>query len=519
MTPAEINDARESIVGIVDRLGRIALAVSMSGVYFKNTEGQVNELAPQYFSELEALSDDQAIPPGFNQTAFAAIQHAVRRLGKGTEAGDSARAVVEIGALLAPELLPLNLTLLATERSVSVNLAELPRPAEFDQVKRRAVLTALRTQTIARRVVNDGDGSRTPVSETVAIHPLVHEILQRSYLDEVPPGHLESQCAVFMYFLVGWLGVVRDQGEFFAVEQLRLHANALLQLIADNEPLTSLGPQNRRVFSYVKALLEAELSTCAANRGRLQEAVRLGLAAAKSLSPYLTEPPARGISMKILADILSDLSMGEVPPEQLLTIATPLLAACREAESSQNEGIRAYAYVYAGEAVRSLSRIEIYRGSPMLVSVRGLFTEIVARDPAGDASNAAQDARINSLYDAGQFEELLAFIEPLIEENRSQDNAIMLEAVRIVCQLHTGPLEEVTFAINDLVGRSPHGNYLLLSLSEALKKIGRELHRVIQAQPGLRERIQPVLDRVLARYYELVELAVLTTDVRYGVAW
>jgi hypothetical protein len=120
----------EPISDMVNRLGRIPLAISMSGIYFKNAEGKLSELAAQYFSDLAALADTYSIPPGFHQTAFAAIQHAVRSLGKGTPAADTygrrARAVIEIGSLLAPELLPLNLILPATAESVVTNLATCP---------------------------------------------------------------------------------------------------------------------------------------------------------------------------------------------------------------------------------------------------------------------------------------------------------------------------------------------------------------------------------------------------------
>src|SRR5262245_15493140 len=53
---------------------------------------------------------------------------------------------------------------------------------------------------------------------------------------------------------------MRDKGEYFAVEQLRLHANALLALVDDNTPMPSLSPQYARVYTYAKTLLQAELS-------------------------------------------------------------------------------------------------------------------------------------------------------------------------------------------------------------------------------------------------------------------
>ena len=512
---AELDATRDSIREIVVRLGLVPLAVSMSAIYFRNTEGQLAELALQYFSDLDALADDASIPPGFPTTAFAAIQHASRSLTKGTRTGElygrSARAVVEIGCLLAPELLPLNFILQATAESVQVNLAKLPVPTEVDRTIRRGVLSALRTQSIAQRVVNDGEGNRTPVSETVAAHPLVHEILRRSYLAAVPSGYLESQCTVFMYFLVGWLGQLRDQAEFFAVEQLRLHANALLTLIVENEPMSSLSTQNHRVYTYAKALLRAELSTCAASRGRLQEALELGHAATQDLAPWLHEQSARLIRAKILSNMIGDLSIGEADPETVAALVDPLLVAVREAEANADESKRRVGYTIAAETFSYLNRTDLHRNSPLLVDARTELADIANRDPSPNPGGAIQNNLTNRLYEAGQFDELLRHAVQWREANSSVENGVLLDALVIVCQLHTGAIDDALATIDALVSTTVHANYVLLSLHEALKKVGRELHRVIPALPGDRDRLQPALERVLERYNELGGLATGST--------
>lgn len=509
--PAELDASRDSIRDIVVRLGLVPLAVSMSAIYFKNTEGLLDELTVQYFIELDALADDASIPPGFPTTAFAAIQLASRRLARGQQTGElygrSARAVVEIGCLLAPELLPLNFILQATAESVEVNLANLPVPAEVDQTVRRGVLSALRTQSIAQRVVNDGEGNRTPVSETVAIHPLVHEILRRSYLAAVPPGVLEMQSTAFMYFLVGWIGKLRDQGDYFAVEQLRIHADALLKLIVENEPMSSFSTQHRRVYAYAKALLRAELSTCAASRGRLQEALELGHAAIEDLEPWTHEQHARLIRAKILSNMIGDLSIGEAAPEAVAALMDPLLMTVREAEASPDASKRRVGYTIAAETLSYLNRTDIHRTSPLLVSAITELAAIVNRDPSPDQGGVIQNNLANRLYEAGQFEELLRHVLQWREANSSFENGVLLDALVIVCQLHTAAVDEALAAIDTLVSTTVHANYVLVSLHEALKKVGRELYRVIPALPGDRDRLQAALHRVLERYYALSTLA------------
>jgi hypothetical protein len=482
ITPEAVDGLRKPISDIANHLGRLPLAVSMSGIYFKNTEGQLSELAAQYFSDLAALADTLSIPPGFHDTAFAAIQLAVRSLGKGTPAGDvygrRARAVLEIGSLLAPELLPLNLILPATAESVLTDLANLPEPSEVDATLRRGVLSVLRTQTIAQRVINDEQGYATPASETVAFHPLVHDILQACYLEEVPPGQLQAQSMTLMYFLLGWLRPLRIAGEYFAVEQLRLHAEALLQLVNDREPLSSYSPQNARVYAYTKAMLQTELSACQASRGKLQAAYDLGNAAVQNLAAYAYEPPARLITMIMLDDIIKHLSMAEAPPELIAMFSTALLPAIYEAESDDRDDVRSLGYDVAGDTFIAINRTEVYRNSPLLRYITAQLDQIDARDPSRVAREATRLKRINELYDAGQFQQILEELPAWRAANESPENALVLDGLEIVGQLHTDAIDTALEGIQRLLAVKPHGEHLAVALFETLKKVARELHRV-----------------------------------------
>ena len=220
--------SREVVADIVSRLKYVPLAVSMAGVYFKNAEGTLDELSTAYFEQLDALDDMRAIPAGFDRTAFQAIQWAVRNLGQGlvsTEERRRAAGILYHAALLAPELLPLNFIIAASPESVDINLAEHPEPTIADPRISRSVISTLRTQSMAQRVMNlDEAGTQNAASETIAIHPLVHEILQITYLDKIPPGRLQEQALIIMYHLLGWIEAMRSESEFFALDQLLLHA-------------------------------------------------------------------------------------------------------------------------------------------------------------------------------------------------------------------------------------------------------------------------------------------------------
>jgi hypothetical protein len=503
-----VEEFRGPISDIVNRIGRVPLAVSMTGIYFANTQGQLSELAAQYVSALEALSDAYAIPSGFHKTAFVAINYAVRSLGKGTPSGDiygrRARAVMHIGSLLAPELVPLNFILPATADSVQADLANLPRPTEADPVLRRGVLSILRTQTIAHRVVvNDDGGKTTLVSDTVAIHQLVHDILRESYLAEVPPGQLQAQAMTLMYYLVGWIGALRSAGEYFAVEQLRLHAESLLKLVNDREPLPSLSPQAARVYTYAKALLQAELSTCQASRGNLQDAYDLGRAAAQNLSKFAHEQAARVITVKILARMIKDLALAESPPELLAIFSTAVMPAVLEAETDSRSSVRDFAYDAAGDLFFSLSRTETYRNSSALIGIREQLEEIEARDPTPAGREATQLRLINQLYESKDFQQMLDFLPEWRASGDSLEGTVIVDGIEIVAQLHTDAVDEALQGVDRLLDVKTYGNYLSMSLIESLGKVARELNKVAAMLEEDRPRLEEARDKVMSRWTEL----------------
>ena len=504
---AALDDSRQVIAGIVGRLGLIPLAVSMAGLYFQNTEGNLHELANGYFDGLESLDDSYAVPPGFDKTAYAAVRHAVDHLGVGTKQGEryrrDAQAVLYMGSLLAPELLPLNLLLPASAKSFNLDLAQLPEPSEADATLRRAVVSTLRTQTIAHRVVNAEFGGVTLASETLAVHPLVHEILQHSYIESLPPGQLEMAATVLMAFLTGWLGTMRTSGQFFATEQLRVHAEALHDLVRRHEPLASYSVRQRRVHAYAKALMLAEMGTCQASRGNLQSAVELNIEAAQTLSSYQHETAARRIAMKLVADILTDLSFADAPSQLLAERARGLVPALTEAENDRHKSIRDLAYTLAGEAALMLRRVEAYRECSELQKIATQLDEIGFRDPTPSKRPHTVSLRLNALYEAGEFAEILGVLPEFRATARLIYEVTLLDAAEIVALLHINRTEQALMCLDRFLGIDPYGNHLTIVIRDGLTKIAKSLHMLQTEKNGSGADLLNALERVLARYERL----------------
>ena len=391
LDPEQEDEHLSVLTEIVQVLGHAPLAVSMAGIYFRNADGTVGELAAQYFEDLAALDDDLSVPAGFNKTAFKAIQHSVASLGKNDASGHglTARAILEMGSLLAPEQIPLNLMVpIASALERTLDVAEVPRPAEAEPPLRRGVIAALRSQSIARRVV-DEKHTAGPTSETITLHPLVHQILRLSRLAALPPGQLESDASVLMHFLRGWLGASRAKGDYFATELLRMHSEVLLSVIKEHEPLESYTRQSLRCYLYTKALLEGELSTCHASRRRFDLSLELGQAAGTTLAALAAEPTARTLAATIAVNMITDLSFAQAPAPVLASIASATLPAVIEGVADERMSIRDMSYNSAGELKTMLNRTSEYQADPELQDIRTRIEALLACDPDRDARPSA----------------------------------------------------------------------------------------------------------------------------------
>ena len=288
------NEPSDAIKDIVARLALIPLAIAMAALYFRNAAGTVGELSAGYFAQLDALEDIGSIPPGFDRTAFAAIEHAVRHLGAGIVGHDRqdvsmVQAMLYRASLLAPDMIPLNYMIASMPESVEMSLGRLPEPSFADGAQRRRYISIMRTQSIAHRVLLlDDDGEQNEASDTIDIHPLVHEILQRLFVREIPPIRLSEQITMMMYFLHGWIAHARTRNQYFVVDQLAAHAVSLLRFIDQLDSLPTRNHQHARMLLYTKSWLKLEVSTCRMSRGDVYTSVNL---AREVLYELWTHPP------------------------------------------------------------------------------------------------------------------------------------------------------------------------------------------------------------------------------------
>ncbi len=508
---AELSDDynRELVRNIVSGVNFVPLAVSMAAVYFRNAEGTVDELSTAYFEKLEALDDMRAIPAGFDRTAFQAIQLAVKNLGWGLvsmEERRRAEAVLHHAALLAPELLPINLIIAASPESVTVNLAEHPEPAFVDPSIARSVISTLRTQSMAQRVMNlDETGKRNAASETIAVHPLVHKVLRIIYLDSIPPGRLQEQSVMIMYHLLGWIEGMRSEFEFFALDQILLHAEEHLRLLSEHEPLSSLGDQQNKVYGYCKAMLQLEVGKCYVAQGDVSGSIEMSKAAVGTLQSLPSNPVTTFLALEALSSVVVDLSSAGESVNYVMPFARMATAMMLSLNiDAESETLRSFIFEKAKLLRAFLRKREEYLSVPAIREIVRRLEELIARDRSGTVSLTDLMEEANDHMQAGNYSPVVEMIPRLLESANEYDR-VTVQCLAVVARLYTSDFDAADEGITDLLELRTHGDYLAVPLMQGLGKIYQALNALAdKLTPKLAAQITPVYERT-QQLYALVQ--------------
>lgn len=502
ITDADIPSVTDTIASIVQRLGQIPLAVGMAGLYFRNAEGKWTDLVPDYFQKLDALDDYLAIPPGFNRTAFAAIATAVDEIGAGTGSPytRNAKILMYTASFIAPELIPLNLMIPVTTDPIQIDAANLPKPTLADPHVTRAIVSLLRTQTIAHRVLVNAQADTEALSaDCIQIHPLINEILRTKYVATAPPGAIMNAVTVLLGHLTPWLGTMRSKGSFVALEQLRLHAETLLEFLNEQEPLSAFSAQQRRVYLVMKAGVMAEVACCYANTSRMQKSVTiLHRLVIHYLENFPGEEWAQSLAAKHGADMLVDMSRASVAPLPMFQVAGRVLGMLRKLEQSNSENIRRSVYTIAHQCVPAVTSEAQYRDHPMVSQLATGISKIADRDPDKSSNPEWLMRQINARVKEDDYEGALASIPRLRALTPGLNDRVTLDSLEIVAELHCGRLDTAFESIDALLEVDIVENHMILELRGGLVKIAQALYRGGEHY-GNDARFASYLDRVKNR--------------------
>ena len=470
----------EVVRAVVNRLERVPLAIAMAALYFRNADEDINQLSEKYFESLEeALDDSAAKPEGFDKTAFAAIRFAVSRLGTTGGTGGAYKRETQLlvyhSAFFAPELIPLNLVLQTAENDmITLDLTNPPSPVVASQHRRNAILTNLRTQTIARRrKYVDASGSSNPASDTISIHPLVHEILRTIHQQAAPhEADLINLLSVFMGCLYGWIIALRRTGAFFPVEQLLTHGEWILKLVDEITLPDNVDPHNVYVFRCAKMYLRAEIANCYASRGEYQRGVDLlEQVLDESANVTLTVAP-QGMVAKVACDAITDAMQGNLGSELAARMAQRAITELTRLEQFEDQPRRGdVIYPLAIQAAQSIKSFDT-------AEARELAKQLAAIATRQRLSKIPESAIINTIeksLNTGQFTQALTLIHSARNNSPAVHQRIMLDNFEVIANLHLRRFATAADGIDRILATADGQSYLRAPLHIASIEIGDAL--------------------------------------------
>lgn len=468
-----------AIAEIVNRLGRVPLAIAMAALHFRNVDEDITRLSAEYFDSLESLDDPASIPEDFDRTAFAAVRFAVSQLGKGvgeaTTASRESQALIYHAAFLAPELIPLNLVLQTVAEMTTVDLTDPPTPHIADQSRRNGVLTNLRTQTIARRRnYVDASGVVNPASDTINIHPLVHELLRTIHRQLAPAERVIDLLTILMVYAYGWIISLGRGGAFFPLAQLLTHGEWILALVDDITPPPGADERQTYVFRCATAYLRTEIANAAASRGDFERSVATLEKVLNDVEGLSLTVHAQGMVAKVACDALADVMLGELAPEKAVHFARRAVAELTKLETfkSTNPEIGELIAEFAVQAFQAIARFDAPETEELAIQ----FRTIATRQAVSTLPSAAGIMQVETHLQRGEFVKARALVEQLRGSDPSPTSKIMFDNFETIADLYLGRWADATAAIDRILAiAASRGAYLHTVLQMACNEIGTAL--------------------------------------------
>ncbi|MGW0163457.1 hypothetical protein ACWDUN_29460 [Mycobacterium sp. NPDC003323] len=415
------------------------------------------------------------------------------------------QAMLYRASLLAPDMIPLNYLVASMPESLVMRLEQLPEPAFADAAVCRRYISIMRTQSIAHRVlILDADGEQNEASDTFNIHPLVHEILRRLFVREIPPIRLVEQLTMMLYFLNGWLIHARKHNQYFVVDQLAAHALSLLGFIDSLGELLTPSEAATKMFRFLKLGLKLEVSTCRMSRGDVNASVNLAREALLEAWSYPPDPLREALALHAASSIVVDLSDADMDAAAMRFWALCALRAVIACESLGTNGVpMAFEKAYL---VRSALKIRAsYRDDALIARVIHELDEMITRDPSDEVRpNVVMDELVERI-EAGDVSDALDGMLETLRASANDYDRHTFDCVEVDLALKRLRFDEAFAGVEELLVRPLHETHGARPLSRGLVNIHRTLEKMMAAGIGPVEEMRLKSSQVRTRAEELYE--------------
>jgi tetratricopeptide (TPR) repeat protein len=337
------------------------------------------------------------------------------------------------------------------------------------------ILTSIRTQTIARRRrYLDTNGAANPASDTINVHPLVHEILRSIHLQAAPhDASIMNLLAMFMGHLYGWLIALRPAGQFFAVEQLLIHAQWLLDFIDDTITIPD-DADDHDVYTFRVATfyLRYELANCYSSRGEYDRGATLLETALDEFADVEATVHPQAAAAKAAADAIADIEAGGLGEHRALPFAHRAIQALTKLETFTDQPRRGEViYPLAAQAAQAINRF----GTPAARQLAETLAAIAGRQHLSRPADHDMISQIDRLLRTGRHQKALTLSQRARAENTNAYQDVMFDNFDTIAHLHLGNFNAAAISLQRILDAAHATPHMRPQVELAAEEIGAAL--------------------------------------------
>jgi hypothetical protein len=408
-------------------------------------------------------------------------------------------------------MIPLNFLIAILAEVVTVRIPDQPEPVVAEAILRRRYVTIMRTQSIAHRVlVLDQQGEQNEASETIEIHPLVHEILRRIFLRTIRKDRLNEQLTVMMHVIHGWVANLRKRDEYFALDQLVAHANSILTVIEGLSADESVSAEQAEIFRYTRLILQLELSTCLMSKGDYLLSTNLARTALQDLVTVRRNTVTLALTLKAVSSIVIDLNEAGTTAAVMRPFASYAQTVLLQCEAAGPK-VAAVGFEYAYGIRSALKARGEFREDPAIATVIDALDSLISRDNSNEMRPNAVMDELQEHISAGE----LDLVDPLVESLRKTCNshdAVTLDCLEVDIALRRDEFDSALPALDCLLTLELHKTHRAHPLSRGLAKIYWTLEKLIAEGRGPTDDLRTMSVRARVRAEDLHEQIVAEVD-------
>jgi hypothetical protein len=269
---------------------------------------------------------------------------------------------------------------------------------------------------------------------------------------------------------------MRNRPDFFALDQLVSHADALMRTVDGLGELGTKSPTHNYIYHYTKIRLQLEIATCRMSRGDINGAVNLARLTLLVLRKLPRDAIREAVTLEAVTAIVVDLSTVGADHETMRPFALMAERALKSCEWFGGNSAR-LAFEKACLVRSFLNKRPEYRSDPAIATALASIAKLIGRDPSDELRPNVVMDQINQHIEDGDLDRAVPLIA-LLRQSANAHDLVTIDCLETDIALRRNDYDVALPAIDHLVATEFTSTHLAVPMSQGLGKIYQTLVRL-----------------------------------------